>query len=108
MLLDIVAGLLGSQVAGLLGSQLMRSVAFDVATSLLCQGIQHTVTTATRPRSSAQAKQADASPDQADALPDRRSPTRPTAHRRLRRHPHRARVTSFCCARCRRWRSSRR
>lgn len=61
MLLDIVAGLLGSQ--------LMRTVAFDVTTSLLCQVIQHTVTTATRPRSSARAAQPDPRPIRADSGP---------------------------------------
>jgi hypothetical protein len=67
MLLDIVAGLLGTQVTGLLGSQLLRAVAFDVATSLLCQVIQHTATTAARPRSSARATQSDAGPAQTDS-----------------------------------------
>src|SRR3954451_9540662 len=74
-------------VAGLLGSQLIRTVAFDVATGLLCQIIQSTVTTVARPRGECQGSETDASP--APAAPaDAPSPvsTDPTP-RRLRALP---------------------
>jgi hypothetical protein len=42
-------------VAGLLGSQLVRAVACEIATTLLCQTIEHAVTTVAQPRSTAAA-----------------------------------------------------
>lgn len=42
-------------VAGLLGSQLVRAVACEIATTLLCQTIQQAVTSVAQPRSAAAA-----------------------------------------------------
>ena len=47
-------------VAGLLGSQLVRAVACEIATTLLCQGIQQAVTSVAQPRTNGRAAEIEA------------------------------------------------
>jgi hypothetical protein len=76
-------------LAGLLGSQLVRAVASEMATTLACQAIQHAVGTMARPTSCTdigQGTSTQASPD-LRATPAPRGTTSATSLRELRALP---------------------